>query len=157
MAPKATKPAATPAPAAPTASGAPAASGAAKTNKPRVAPELTDVSSAVTMPVKSSNRGSKSLYPFGKLEIGQSFGVVNKTAASMASIVSNQNRKHRVEKRDEHGNVVYETKELKGQDGTITHVPTDKPVIVVEKHFFADDCNAKDDPDGASVRVWRDK
>ena len=131
---------------------------AAKTEtKARVAPDLTGISSDVEMPKKVSNRGSKSLYPFEKLEVGQSFGVKNKTAAGMASIISNQNRKNREEKVDEAGNTVFETKELKGQDGTVTNVPTDKPVMVVNKHFFANDCDPKADPDGASVRVFRDK
>jgi len=130
---------------------------AATATKTRIAPELTEISSAVEMPKKTSNRGSKSLYPFGKLEVGQSFGVTNKTAAGMASIISNQNRKNREEKVDENGNAVFETKELKGQDGAITTVPTDKPVITVNKHFFASDCDPKSDPDNASVRVFRDK
>lgn len=131
---------------------------AAKTEtKARVAPDLTGISSDVEMPKKVSNRGSKSLYPFEKLEVGQSFGVKNKTASGMASIISNQNRKNREEKVDEAGNTVFETKELKGQDGTVTNVPTDKVVMIVNKHFFANDCDPKTDPDGASVRVFRDK
>lgn len=137
---------------------APAAPAAAKTETTkRIAPELTTITSNVEMPKKVNKRGSKSLYPFEKLEVGQSFGVTNKTAAGMASIISNQNRKHRVEKTDDQGNTVFETKDLKGSDGTVTQVPTDKPVMIVNKHFFASDCNPKDDPDGASVRVFRDK
>ena len=144
----------TPAKATPAVAATPTPATAPKT---RIAPELTEISSAVEMPKKTSNRGSKSLYPFEKLEVGQSFGVTNKTAAGMASIISNQNRKNREEKVDDAGNTVFETKELKGQDGTITNVPTDKPVIVVNKHFFASDCDPKTDPDNASVRVFRDK
>lgn len=143
-------------PAKTTPATAPAAASDETTTK-RVAPDLTAISSAVEMPKKVSNRGSKSLYPFDKLEVGQSFGVKNKTAAGMASIISNQNRKHREEKKDEAGNTVFETKELKGADGTVTEVPTDKPVMIVNKHFFANDCDPATDPDGASVRVFRDK
>ena len=127
-----------------------------ETNK-RVAPELTTITADVEMPKKVSNRGSKSLYPFAKLEVGQSFGVKNKTASGMASIISNQNRKHREEKKDESGNTVFETKKIKGADGAEMEVPTDKPVMVVNKHFFASNCDPKTDPDGASVRVFRDK
>ena len=125
--------------------------------KPRVAPDITDITDAVEMPKKASNRGSKSLYPFDQLEINQSFGVKNKTAAGIASIVSNQNRKHCEEKVDENGDTVFETKEVKGVDGTVTEVSTGKPVIIVNKHFFAIDCNPKTDPHDASVRVFRDK
>jgi hypothetical protein len=145
-------------PIAPKAPAAPVAAKAAKaeTTK-RIAPELTTITSEVELPKKVSKRGSKSLYPFEKLEVGQSFGVTNKTAAGMASIISNQNRKHRAEKQDENGNTVFEMKDLKGADGTVTQVPTDKPVMNVDKHFFASNCDPKKDPDGASVRVFRDK
>lgn len=137
---------------------APAVPADAKTETTkRIAPELTTITDNVEMPKKVNKRGSKSLYPFEKLEVGQSFGVTNKTAAGMASIISNQNRKHREEKTDDQGNTVFETKDLKGSDGTVTQVPTDKPVMIVNKHFFASDCNPKKDPDGASVRVFRDK
>ena len=144
---------------APKAPEAPAVAPAAantETTK-RITPELTTITSNVEMPKKVNKRGSKSLYPFEKLEVGQSFGVTNKTADGMASIISNQNRKHRVEKTDDQGNTVFETKDLKGADGTVTQVPTDKPVMIVNKHFFASDCDPKKDPDGASVRVFRDK
>ena len=75
----------------------------------------------------------------------------------MASIISNQNRKNREEQKDEAGNIVFKTKELKGADGAVTMVPTEKPVMIVNKHFFAVDCDPANDPDGASVRVFRDK
>ena len=143
---------------APEAPKAPKAPAAAKTKTTkRIAPEITTITGDVEMPKKVNKRGSKSPYPFDNLEVGQSFGVTNKTAAGMASIISNQNRKYRAQKTDGRGNTVFETKDLKGADGTVTQVPTDKPVMVVGKHFFASDCDPKKDPDGASVRVFRDK
>lgn len=130
-----------------------------KPGQSTVAPELTGISTAIEMPAPParSNRGSKSAYPFDQLEVGASFGVKNKTREQMQSIVSNQNKKHRTEKRDEAGNVVYQTTEAKDVDGNVTHLPTDKPEMVDGKMFFAIEADPKKDPDGAKVRVFRNK
>lgn len=118
---------------------------------------ITAVTSEVKMPEIKSNRGSKSKYPFDQLtEKGMSFGVIGKTAASLASIVSGQNRKHKVEKKDDQGNTVYKTIVNTAQDGSKTEIPdTSKPEMVSVKKFYAADCDASKDPDGASVRVFR--
>ena len=128
-----------------------------KPGQTTVAPELTGISAVVEMPAPParSNRGSKSAYPFDELEVGQSFGVKNKTRDQMQSIVSNQNKKHRVEKRDENGNVVYKTTEAKDAEGNVTRLPTDKPEMIDGKTFFAVEADPKKDPDGAKVRVFR--
>jgi hypothetical protein len=129
-----------------------------KTTAHRIAPAITAASAAVKMPEKpKAARGSKSLYPFDDLtEVGMSFGVKDKTAKNMASIVSNQNRKNVEPRKDEAGNVIYKTKAVKGADGTETQMPTDKPEVNVLKHFFVIDVDPKKDPDNASVRVFRD-
>lgn len=130
----------------------------AKKNPPRVAPVLTIVSNAVPMPERSSNRGSKTSYPFEALTaVGMSFGVVNKSAANLASIISNQNRKAGEVKKDATGAVIYKTQPMTAPDGTVTHVPTGEPERNEPKHFFAVDCDPKKDPDKANVRVFRDK
>lgn len=129
-------------------------------SKPRVEPVLTAVTTAVPMPTRESKRGSKSSYPFDSLTaVGASFGVKNKTAKQMASIVSNANRKAPQEpKRDAAGNIVYKTAEMKDANGTVIgRAPTQEPETVATRHYFAVDVDAKDDPDGASVRVFRDK
>jgi len=130
--------------------------GAKATKKPRVAPEITAISAKVEMPASaSSRRGTKSLYPFDDLvEVGQSFGVKNKTASDMSSIVSNQNRKNREDVFDENGDTVFETKTMKGEDGVEIQVPTKKPLQKVNKFFFVVDAE-KNDPDGAKCRVFR--
>lgn len=129
-----------------------------ETTKGRVAPELTTVSKAVPMPEPStSRRGSKSPYPFDELtEGGMSFGIKNKTAKNMGSIVSNQNRKAMTEKKDAAGNVVFKMNEITDGAGNKTQVPTTEPEMVPTKRFFAVDCDPKTDPDGASVRVFRE-
>lgn len=91
-----------------------------------VAPELTDVVS-IDLPetaIRRAGRAGGSSYPFDSLEVGQAFGVKNKDKRSMSSIVSNQNKKFRVQSKDANGNLVYGTKKL--ADGT--EVPdTSKP------------------------------
>lgn len=133
----------------------PAAAAATPAVSKRIVPDITGISTAVEMPTRANNRGSKSLYPFDEMPVGGSFGVTNKSAANMASIISNQNRKHTAEVKDAEGNAVFKTQELKGADGTITKVPTNEVETERTKHFFAQDCDPVKDPDGATVRVFR--
>jgi hypothetical protein len=128
-----------------------------KTNQPpRVAPVITTVSSVVPMPDRNANRGSKTSYPFEALTAaGMSFGVKNKTQKQLASIISNQNRKPGPTKRNPDGSIVYKTQDMTAPDGTVTKIPTTEPETLPGKQFFAVDCDPKTDPDGASVRVFR--
>lgn len=137
---------------------APVAAVATPSPKPgtRIAPQITEIRSDVPMPEPTKgNRGSKSQYDFDKLEVGQSFGIKNKTAREMSSIVSNANRKNQADKRDAAGNVVFKTKTVTDQAGNKVVVPTLDPEKVALKVFFAADTNPKTDPDGASVRIFR--
>lgn len=134
--------------------------GAAK----RVEPALTGAASIKLEP-RQSKRGSVSLYPFDSLTAaGMAFGVKNKTASQLSSIISNQNRKHVQPVQDAAGNVEYETKEIKGADGAVTNVPdTTKPKTTATRHFYAVDV---DDAikaqikgtalEGAKTLVYRD-
>lgn len=126
--------------------------------KDRTLPELTSIRTDIALPVgATSARGSKSLYPFDTLTVNGSFGVKNKTAKQLSTIVSNQNRKasNNVAKKDAEGNVIYKTKRVTGADNTEIEVPTNEPETVRVKEFRAYDVNPKEDPDGASVRVFR--
>ena len=118
---------------------------------------ITGVTTAVPMPEIKNNRGSKSKYPFDQLTaVGMSFGVKGKTAASLASVVSGQNRKNKSEKKDAEGNTVFKTITQTNQDGSTMEIPdTSKPEMVVNKKFYAADCDPATDPDGASVRIFR--
>ena len=133
----------------------------------RVDPAITGVFALAVPEGKSnSNRGSKSPYPFDTIEPGQAFGVKNKTAKQLSSIVSNQNRKesnHRPVK-DEAGNIVYKTKDITAPDGTVTKVPTKEPEPEQIKAFVAYDVDAelkakiKGTPlEGSTVLVFRTK
>lgn len=127
-----------------------------KTNPPRVAPQVTPATSAVPMPERNANRGSKTSYPFESLtERGMSFGVKNKTAKQLASIISNQNKKPGPIKRNADGSIVYKTSPMTAQDGTVTNIPTNDPETLPGKKYFAVDTDAKKDPEGANVRVFR--
>lgn len=138
---------------------------APKTNAKRIDPVLTVIASPkeVPMPARVSTRGSKTNYPFDQLTaIGMSFGVTNKTAKQLASIVSNQNRKlgkivnnpdgtpkvKEVIHRDPQGNEIGRSPEMK--DG--------KPVYETEpsKKFYAVDTDPKKDPHKATARVFRE-
>lgn len=132
----------------------------------RVEPVLTAVATGIAMPERASKRGSVSLYPFDTLAtVGAAFGVKNKTAAQLSSIVSNANRKAMTPELDAAGNKVYNTKEITGADGTKTTVPdTANPKMVATKHFFAHDVTPdyaktlKGTPlEDSSVVVFRDK
>jgi len=115
------------------------------------------VSSAVEMPEIVNKRGAKSKYPFDDLTaVGQSFPVVGKTAASLASVVSGQNRKHKIAKVDDKGNTVYTKLKQTALDGSVTEVDDkNKPEMVEQKKFFAVDTDPKTDPDKATARVFR--
>ncbi|HRQ13073.1 MAG TPA: hypothetical protein PK205_07190 [Promineifilum sp.] len=123
---------------------------------PRVAPQLTTISAAVAMPDRRS-RGGRSLYPFESLAVGQSFGVKNKTAKQIASVVSAANRRGLAPKRDANGAIVYKMQTIKTADGTEKQVPSQEPETFRQSHYIVADVDPKADPDGASARVWRDQ
>lgn len=143
---------------------------AAATKAPRVAPVITGVlaATAVPMPERVVNRGSKTNYPFDSLaNVGDSFGVVNKTAANLQPIVATQNRKPGAIKKDANGLPIvkgYLDVEMKDAAGTVigkmpgnanngAEIDYDR---LPQKKYFALDVDAKTDPQGASVRVWRE-
>lgn len=138
----------------------------AKAVTKRTEPEITAIA-AIPLPVNvKAARGSKSPYPFDTLEVGKAFGIKNKTAKQLSSIVSNQNRKdsnHRQVK-DSNGNVVYKMTEMKDQNGNVTKVPTNEAETEQIKEFRAYDVNEeiaksiKGTPlEGSSVIVYRVK
>lgn len=131
----------------------------------RIDPVIGPVSAAsvVPMPARSSNRGSKTSYPFELLTaIGMSFPVMNKTAAQLSSIVSNQNRKVGKTVTNPDGtpkpkfNVVLDA--AGAEIGRTPLMADGKPVYETEpqKKFFAADVDKKKDKDGAIARVWRE-
>lgn len=119
-------------------------------------PVIAAIRTDVTIPEKrASNRGSKSIYNLDDLPVAGSIGVVNKTASQLRQIVSNANRKHRTEKRDDNGAVVYKTKPLSGPDG-VTNVPTNEPEMIATRKYMVVDTDPKTDPDKASARIFRE-
>lgn len=103
--------------------------------KARIAPELTTVRADIPMPAKKRG-GITGHYNFDSLEtLGASFGVKNKTAAQISSIVSKENRRYLSE--------------------TIDPLNPAKKVKTYSKKFEVFDVDASTDPDGAKCRVFR--
>lgn len=129
------------------------------TKKPRVEPVIIGVSSAVPMPTIGKKRGSKPMYDFDLLtSVGMSLAIKNKKAADISAIVSSANRKAMVQKTNEDGTKVFKMTDVKDAAGNVVgSTPTAEPVMEATKHFFAHDCDPATDPDGASVRIFRDK
>lgn len=111
-------------------------------------------------PQRAKPRGPGSKFPFDNLEVGGFFGVADRTAKSLATIIGNQNRKHMVDKTDANGSVVYEQNEIKAADGSVSYVPKVplKAERVAAKRFYAVDVSEADKATypGASVLVVRE-
>lgn len=102
----------------------------AETKKTRIAPVIIGISEAVAMPENRSVRGSKSSYDWNGLEIGKSIAIANKTKKQLASVITNANKR-------------FSVKDAAGK-------------VTATKRFFTVDCDPKTDPDGASVRIFRE-
>lgn len=149
---------------APDAAASTAAATGKKTAKTTTAAVKSNIvvvgfSSSVTMPTPKSNRGTKERYGHTTLEVGQSIVVKGCTAKSLNGTISVWNRKARVQRIGADGKPAFEQVEMKNADGTVAGTTNDttKPIMDETKHFFASDCDSKSDPDGADVRIWRDK
>lgn len=116
-------------------------------------PEITTIRADIAMPARkpTGGRGSRSSYPFDKLEIGQSFGVKNKTAKQLASIVSAQNKRYTEIKMKDGKPVMHMAK----VPGTDKRIPTETPERIATRKFRAVNVDPASDPDNASVRVYR--
>lgn len=145
--------------------GTTALSAFANTAAARVDPQLTGAAK-LAIPERVSKRGSESKYPFASLtEIGMAFGVKNKKASQLSSIVSNANRKNVVAVKDEAGNAVFNTKTVKDAAGNDIQVPdAASPKTEIKAHFIAYDVtpelakSLKGTPlEGASAIVQRDQ
>ena len=120
-------------------------------------PTIFSIRSDVTIPERKSKRGGIAKYPFDLLNVGQSFGVIGKTAKSMSSAISAANKKAMVQATNPDGTPAFEMRELKDADGNlVSAVPTTKKIMVAGKKFFAIDVDSAVDPDKATVRVFRE-
>lgn len=103
----------------------------------REAPKLSGVLSIALPERARKTSGNKTIYPFDSLTaVGQFFAVHNKDKRGMTSVVSNQNKRHKVKMTDAAGNVVFNTKTLTGPDGSKTEVPdASDPKMTFTKKF----------------------
>lgn len=103
--------------------------------KVRIAPELATVRSDIAIPLKRRG-GMAGHYNFDSLVVvGASFGIKNKTASQLSSIVSKENRRHVSEMADP--------------------LNPEKKVKTYAKKFDVFDVDSSTDPDGAKCRVFR--
>lgn len=135
---------------------------APKPRAARVEPIITSVI-AIELPERTK-RGSGPKYPFESLTVGTAFGLKNKVAKDMASVISAANRRYTTNATDENGNIQYHTKELTTAEGVKMNVPDNtKPKKVPTRHFFALDVDKEmaaklkgTELEGSKVLISRD-
>jgi hypothetical protein len=110
---------------------------AAATAKDREAPVLSGVLSIALPERKRTSTGSKTQYPFDSLTaVGQFFGVKNKEKRGMTSVVSSQNKKHKVQATDADGKPLFNMSVLTDAQGNKTEVPNaNDPKMTFSKKF----------------------
>lgn len=131
----------------------------AETAKTRTEAKILGVNTTVPMPASHERNPTRSQYDFEALQVGQSIGIIGRKAENLTSTVANANRKFAEPKRDANGNLVYKMTDIKDAAGNVTgRVPdTSKPETVPTRRFFAIDVDPKTDPEGATVRIFREK
>lgn len=118
------------------------------------APKFTAPRAGIPIPdvgKRGGGNGPGEQYPFGTLEVGQSFGVKGRTAKRMASTVySAMVRFGTVSPKLDKTGAPILTKAIKKSAGG-------KPIMELTKTrvFVVRDVDSKTDPDGADVRIWR--
>ena len=133
----------------------------------RVAPVIAAVRADITPPKNVTTRGQKSpiTVEMEKLEVGQSFGLMNKTKKDIQSRVSNFNNAESNLRTvtDANGATVWKTAPVPAEPITdaagnvvatkpaVAGVPKTEPV----KYFEVHDMDPKKDPDKATVRIFR--
>lgn len=134
-----------------TAPPAPPAPAAGANTTAAAKPEVKAIRKGVERPANAKKAGAKSKYDFDSLEVGDSFGVVGKTAQSFNSIIYTAEQRFAVDVLGENGSPKTRIKKLKGG---ATEVVNQKAKT---REFSAYDVDPATDPDKATVRVFRDK
>ena len=115
------------------------------------------------VPIAAKRRGAvgsprESIYPFAKLEIGQSFHVpvtadMPKPNRTLGSAVSNATKSYDVEDLDAAGNKQYDAVEVKDKNGNVLRV--EQRVRMKHTRVFTVRAVGEDDPRGVGARVYR--
>jgi hypothetical protein len=127
----------------------PPAPPAAATKEPEV--KVLGIRTDIARPEGARKSGAKSKYDFDALEVGQSFGVIGKTAKSFNSIIYAAEQRLGEKVKNPDGTEKMRVK--KNKDGSTELVNEINKV----REFTAYDVDPKTDPEGATVRVFRDK
>lgn len=135
---------------------------AAAAKSPRAKAEAPQITELVSdMPIPTITRGavgSRSPFPFDTMEVGQSFGVSNKTAKQMSSIVSNQNRKasnYRNKVDAEGKEILTPATPITDANGNVVGQKPGEPIKEQIKVWVVSEVDHKKDPAKARVRIWR--
>lgn len=119
------------------------------------APIITAIRSDIVMPTKKAfQRGGQKTYPFDELAVGQSFGLIGKTAKGIASTVSSANKRNEIQAKNEDGTLKVTVTERKDATGVVVGHDT-TPVMIKGKTFSACNVDPTTDPDKATCRVFR--
>lgn len=115
------------------------------------------------VPLATKRRGAigtarESVYPFAKLDIGQSFHVpvskdMPKPNRTLGSAVSNATKSFAVEDLDGNGQKQFYAHEIKDKDGNVTG--TEQRVKMKNTRVFTVRAVGADDPRGEGARVYR--
>lgn len=125
----------------------------------RVVPVFTTVRTDVKPPV-AAKRGAKSelAVKLEELPVGGSIGIQNKTKKQISSTISKVNNAtaNQQQKKAEDGSLVTRPEEIRDATGAVVG-HKNVPVMERIKEFEAFDVDKKSDPDGATVRIFRNK
>lgn len=137
---------------APAVPPAPPAAPAAKTaDKPKAV--VLGVTTAIARPENTS--ASRSNYPFDTMDVDASFGVKNRDKASFNSIIYQAHKRHEIEVLGPDGKpeMIRKKTSKKGEPDAFEMVAK----TVRTREFEAFDVDPAADPEGASVRIFRNK
>lgn len=135
--------------------------GGAPKAEDRVAPSFTAVRTDVQRPTSKRGGGKSELaLKLEELTVGASIGLTNKTKRQISSTVSKLNNAtdNRRPKLDVNGQpVMKQGAPIKNAEGVVTGYGQPVQEFDTVKEFSAFDVDPKSDPDGATVRIFRDK
>lgn len=141
-----------------------------KAKADRVKPQLTAVLAGLPMPkatVAVNKVGAQTLYNFdGLVNVGDSFGIMNKTANDIASTITGANKRYKVQAKNDDGSPKFTTAEptaikdaagnpvLDAAGAPVMTKPEPEPVMIDGKKFKAFDIYTGSEPGPKGEEVY---